>query len=323
MEQEQNDNNAVHTEQKKSSNKLIYFFIGIVILILLGIIYMMWQTHQNTVHNDQIEARQDSIATANALDSAVILGKKSGYNAAEAKFNDSLKTYQDSLNSLQVQLTQCQQAKKTKTAGHSLKKSKAVSETKKAVNTKTDQFAPPAAPKSSQASSNQYQTSLPAANKYVGLTDGDFWISITNDGHLYYAFKKSAIGDVAPGQSFQLNSTAGPKFVLSNDGTTYVCVTNTVVSDNLLKKTFHWNVYCGNDKGYPAWFPHELVKPAIAEVKGTEAGEITNDDLKEIGKIVPGVAAGTITPNGVYVTAADGQKYGGWEFVSTILYKSK
>lgn len=299
------DGDVYNTSPKKKFN---WWWLLPIAALIAAVIFFYKECGNN---GPQKFSTSDSVDVYNA-------GYAAGLTACSKITNDALR---DSLSRLQGALINCLGAKEKAVIHKKIVKKPAGKPDK--LTTNINQFAPPASntPSPTPKPSNLYNTSLPALNNIVGLQDGDFYVSITPDGYLYYAFKQSAVANY-PEYTFEFADKGGPKFILGNDGV-YRYITGTLVTESMLKKVFRWCVYIGSPKGYPEYLPHEAIKWAIEEVKGTTAGRISATDLKEIGKRVKGVADGTIEPNGVYVKAQDGNEYGGWEFRNTILYKTK
>lgn len=168
-----------------------------------------------------------------------------------------------------------------------------------------------------------YQTSLDGAT-YVGLTDGDFYITISPDNYIQYVFSKKLYDEAGGTNVPELNyKGSGKMFELNEDVFIYV-ERSTPVTASALNKDWSWTVYVGDKEGYSAYIPHELIKAEIMQVKGTLAGTISKEDIAKIGEFVPEVQTGRIKPNKITATGDfDNLAYEGWLFCTKMTYKQE
>ena len=171
--------------------------------------------------------------------------------------------------------------------------------------------------------SNSYKTALDGS-EFIGLKDGDFYITISTDGFLQYAFAKK-LYDQSKGKGTPEfnNKGSGKKFELDGDEYVYVDKEAPATVD-ALNHNYSWTVYIGDGDGYPKYMPHELIKPMIVKARGDLAGTISEEDVTKIGELVPEVKARRILPNTVTATGDyDGKKYEGWRFVTKVMFEQK
>lgn len=163
---------------------------------------------------------------------------------------------------------------------------------------------------------------------YVGLQGEDYYMSISPDGYLMYAFHnklhEAAQGNGKPELHYQ---GSGKYFVREGNYWVYVDRSQRVTDGLISGGPYRWSVYMGDAKGYPTYIPHEIIKVQIMEARGRLEDPITSADLEKIGARVDGVRAGSIRPNGVKKTnegypVNDEKIYEGWSFMTPIIYKT-
>lgn len=167
-----------------------------------------------------------------------------------------------------------------------------------------------------------YKTSLDGT-KFIGLKDGDFYITISDGGYLQYVFAKR-LYDEAGGKGMpELNSKGSGK-LFELDGDFYIYIDKTAPATGVaLTHTYLWAVYIGDRDGYSAYLPNELIKPDIIRARGELAGTISPEDVLKIGESVSEVQNGRIKPNKITAIGDyDGLKYEGWHFCTPVMYKT-
>ncbi len=167
-----------------------------------------------------------------------------------------------------------------------------------------------------------YKTSLDGT-KFIGLKDGDFYITISDGGYLQYVFAKR-LYDEAGGKGMpELNSKGSGK-LFELDGDFYIYIDKTAPATGVaLTHTYLWTVYIGDRDGYSAYLPHELIKPDIIRARGELAGTISPEDVIKIGESVSEIQNGRIKPNKITAIGDyDGLKYEGWHFCTPVMYKT-
>lgn len=173
-------------------------------------------------------------------------------------------------------------------------------------------------------SSSVYSTSLNGA-KFIGLKDGDFYITVF-DGYIQYVFSAQLYNEAGGTGIPEFNSEGSGKFFeLSADGTEYT-YTDVLIPANAatVSRTYAWTVFIGKKSGYSAYLPHEVIKPEIIKARGDLAGTISPEDLVKIGKLVSGVSTGMIKPNKLTAIGDyDGLTYEGWHFCTPVLYQTE
>ncbi len=173
-------------------------------------------------------------------------------------------------------------------------------------------------------SSSVYSTSLSGA-KFIGLKDGDFYISVF-DGYIQYVFSAKLYKEAGGTGIPEFNSEGSGKFFeLSADGTEYV-YTDVLIPANAatVSRTYAWTVFIGKKSGYSAYLPHEVIKPEIIKARGDLAGTISPEDLIKIAYLVPEVNKGMIKPNKLTAIGDyDGLTYEGWHFCTPVLYQAQ
>jgi len=226
--------------------------------------------------------------------------------------------YKDSMTQARNQLADCQQGKKQRRGTYTAPRNNTYippnNNSGGGLTTSSGQFSAP---------ENSYKapTVTPTVPKYSYTEVGDanfVFSTISDQGTLCHCFREG----VFPGSEFRLNSPNGLKFIFKSG--IYVCDTGIIVLESMMEKNYLWNIFDVQGSltnGYPTYQPHEWLKGVISDVRGTISGRISAEDLSEIGEKISEVRAGRIAPNGVYVTASDGNEYGGWEFHTRIIYK--
>lgn len=188
-----------------------------------------------------------------------------------------------------------------------------------------------AAPVRTETSYSAEDSSLPITN-YEGAITGNFGTTINSDGHLIYFVKESVIannkGNIAP----RLNGVNGEPFVLDKNSGYWYYVDSRLISSQEINSSGYavvWNVYIGKVNygtgSYPAFLPHQSLKALINKVRGFEYGEITKEDLAQMGQENASIANGTIRP--LRITSSPGHDnanfWHGWNFVTKIYAKKK
>lgn len=302
----------------KPMSTAVKTFLAIVLLAIIAfIVYVWFHGPQTTVPvNDDyaLSAREDSIYDAGKADAGAQLSTLRAQLAECEKLNAGKSVVVSAPRKVVAT------PRKVKAKGNS---------TRGMVNIKPyldkPDFSPP--PSSTPVTGgNTYTTNLPSAS-VIGLSDGDFWTSITPEGNLFYAFKKRLYDDAGGSGKPEMGSKGSGKFFVL-DGENYVYVDPLKVTDAMLNNRYNWSVFIGDDKGYPAYLPHEVIKPAILQSRGKLDGSIVKEDVQKIGQLLPEVAAGRIRPNKVTKTNEgyaynDGAYYEGWSFFTSILYQKK
>lgn len=151
-----------------------------------------------------------------------------------------------------------------------------------------------------------------------------------NRGYLEYYILKSFYNE-ANGSSIPELSYRGSGKLFAEDGEYWIYIDKkVVVTDSYLLQPGcePWTAYIGDDRGYPAYLPHEAIKSSIQQARGDLSGAITSDDVKKIGQLVPEVANGTFRPNKIRKTNEnyannDNLYYEGWSACSQVNYKKK
>jgi len=172
---------------------------------------------------------------------------------------------------------------------------------------------------------------LPITN-YLGAITGDFGTTIDGTGHLIYFIKASVVsnnkGNVAP----RLNGENGAQFTLDSSTGYWFLLDSRLISGQELNSAGYavvWNTYIGQVNygtgSYPAYLPHQSIKALLNKVRGFEYGEITQEDLAQMGQDNAAVANGTIHP--LRLNSSPGHDnvnfYHGWNFVTEIYAKKK
>ncbi|MDP2944000.1 MAG: hypothetical protein Q8N57_00260 [bacterium] len=167
-----------------------------------------------------------------------------------------------------------------------------------------------------------YKTALDGT-KFIGLKDGDFYITISDGGYLQYVFAKRLYDEAAGKGTPELNSKGSGK-LFELDGDFYIYIDKTAPATGVaLTHTYLWAVYIGDRDGYSAYLPNELIKPDIIRARGELAGTISPEDVLKIGESVSEVQNGRIKPNKITAIGDyDGLKYEGWHFCTPVMYKT-
>lgn len=191
--------------------------------------------------------------------------------------------------------------------------------------------APNRTPVRTETSYTADNTSLPITN-YEGEISGDFGTTISSDGHLVYFIKSSVVannkGNVAP----RLNGENGAAFTLDKGTGYWYYIDSRLISGQEINSAGYavtWNIFIGHVNygtgSYPAFLPHQSLKPLINGVRGYEYGEITASDLTEMSKSNASIANGTIKP--LRLSSSPGHDnanfWHGWNFVTKIYAKKK
>jgi len=175
-------------------------------------------------------------------------------------------------------------------------------------------FTPAPAPTVTPAPTTTRMTAPTTTDKTVvgRFRDGDFKVSYI-DGYTTYYISKRLYDDAG--------GDATPEFMYKDSGQYFKLDGNNYTYRVYGAPSQIWCVYIGNGKGYPAYLPHELLKPSILEARGDLAGYITPSDLQRIGDIESVIRTGGIIPNHVLTGTipADAQNHWeGWAFVSKL-----
>jgi len=173
--------------------------------------------------------------------------------------------------------------------------------------------------------------SLPITN-YEGDINGDFGTTIDANGHLIYFIKASVIANNKGNTAPRLNGEHGSPFTLDKSSGYWFYVDQRLISGQEINSSGYaviWNIFIGQVNygtgSYPAFLPHQSIKPLLNKVRGFEYGEITKEDLAEMGKDNSHIANGTIRP--LRLSSSPGhdnaQFWHGWNFVTKIYAKKK
>ncbi len=309
-------------------NKLLVSIMIVIIIIIitgLGIKYMFFSSGNDNAPKMSIKQMYlDSLLQDSLRQDSIRLSTLELSSDEDFGFNcdDSLMKLHDSLIILKYELDICRGVKTLKPVINrnnyqSNKKKEKVIINQEVIRedlVDDDSFVP------NTGLSNNYKTEI-GGSQYIGLQDGDFYITISDDHFLQYVFSKRLYDEAGgTGQPELNNQGSGKKFKLIGDQYVYTDKT-TLANSATLSGIYQWTIFIGNKKGYDAYLPHELIKPQIMQAKGSLAGSITPKDVTEIGKLVPEVKTGRIMPNKVTKTGIDNFVYEGWHFRTGVLYK--
>jgi hypothetical protein len=310
---------GTNTNEKKSS-----WWKWLIVIAILGVaVWFILKScnapQEQTVTKKYADSLQAQLSKANWEKGMI------GTDNYKQGLREGAAIYADSLLAAKMALSDCQGKK----VAYSKPSKTRVNNTTKKKETQTiipPSFVPQKNNTQTAKPTNNYNTSVQTTN-FVGMSDGDFWITVSPDGYLEYGFSKKLYDD-AGGTATPELFYPGSKKLFNLEGNNYIYVDKNVkVGEGMLKATKMWCIYIGNGKGYPAYLPHEAIKPEILQARGRLDGNITSEDVKSIAKIVPEVAAGRIIPNKILDVDksqySDGNYYEGWAFCNTILYKTK
>ncbi len=167
---------------------------------------------------------------------------------------------------------------------------------------------------------------------FQGDLVGDFGATIDGKGNLVYYVKQSLIAANKGSGAPRLNGEGGAPFTLDRNTGYWYLVDNRLISAEQINNSSYpvrWNIYIGRVNygagSYPAFLPHESLKPLIESVRGFEYGQITNDDLSQMAKGNSSIANGTIKPLRLSENPGRDNKnfWHGWDFVTKIYAKRK
>lgn len=319
--------------KKVSKKSWILIIAGLVVAIILIYLFtdnlipkMRAKINRTIVQTSYLENLYDRIETADNQ-AAIEHNKYTSSRYTADSLRQELKTAQDSIAKLDSLLNKCKGIKKPgnktnhsgqKPANKQVKEKPAKPNNTAANLVNQNSFKPGGAKDASL-----YKTALDG-KKYTGLQDGDFYITISAEGYIQYVFAKKLYDQAGGTGAPELNQKgSGKKFELNDSKDFYIYVDKSAPATGLaLKKTYTWSVYIGDRDGYEAYAPHELIKPEIIKARGELSGDISAEDVDNIGKLVPEVKAGRILPNNVSAIGSyDGLKYIGWHFKTPVLYK--
>jgi len=311
------------------SRRILKLFVTVLVIIVAAILALL--NHDKVMawikHDKKVRVTQEYLDNLEQ-EYAFYQSQSETYFKAADSLQEELTTCQNSLQVsndsvvlLKDQLNKCKGVKKPVAKKPTTIKKK-VAVPKKPANTdlvSKNDFKPAANTKSAST----YKTSLEGA-KFIGLKDGDFYITISADNYLQYVFAKR-LYDQAEGTGVpELNDKgSGKKFELVGDAYVYTDKAAPINVANL-SRIYHWSVYIGEKDGYSAYLPHELIKPEIIKARGELSGTISQEDVDKIGELVPEVKADRIQPNKITGQGAyDGLTYEGWRFCTKIMYKQE
>lgn len=189
----------------------------------------------------------------------------------------------------------------------------------------------PAAPQTVVEEYAPSGATLPVTD-FQGDLVGDFGTTIDGKGNLIYYVRQSMIAANKGSGAPRLNGEGGAPFTLDRNTGYWYLVDNRLISAEQINNSSYpvrWNIYIGRVNygagSYPAFLPHESLKPLIESVRGFEYGQITNDDLAQMANGNKSIANGTIKPLRLSENPGRENKnfWHGWDFVTKIYAKRK
>ena len=176
---------------------------------------------------------------------------------------------------------------------------------------------------------------------YEGGTPDNFGVTISGTGHVLFYIKNSVWVAAMPANSVPiLYSENGPQLTLDQGQGVWFYESDRLASVQEINNWSYpvdWCLYMGQvhygSVTYPAYFPHQVLKPLINKIRGKEWGEITNSDLAKMrienSNIWTPNAEGTLMPfrenesNGKAYGKEDNNLYVGWRLHNRIYGKKK
>lgn len=271
-------------------------------------------------------------------------GREDGFNAGLSMgveaLNDSTAKYAEDLATVQAALDDCLKGKKAPKKNKPINKPVAPQQ-KAPIVTKSDQFVPPTqqtvqkpkqqVPAPQQAVSTN--TATPASGLITDNSGHYMFKTVAEDGvHLKYVIVRSFYDEADVSGIPELSDRgSGKRFTMSLDGQRWEYIDmKVIVTDSYLLQVGcePWTAYVGDERGYPTFLPHQWLKTYIEQARGNLSGNITQEDVKNIAKLVPEVANGLFRPNKVRKTNEnyannDGLYYEGWSVCSQLIYRKK